>query len=90
MEALIIYGAINVGAIAFGGAINAILLKLHRRRTKKSFDELLKQLDQRKIERNRTENENEREPDHIERSFDVETPSEFGYKKPVMNSKFKQ
>lgn len=89
METIILYAVVNAGAIVFGGAINAVLLKLHRKKTKKSFDELLSQLDQRQIERN--QNEHEREPDHIERSFNaVETPSENGYKKPVMNSKFKQ
>lgn len=89
METIIIYAVVNASAIVFGGAINAVLLKLHRKRTKKSFDDLLLQLDQRQIERNQT-TENEREPDHETRSIDVDTPSELGYKRPVMNSKFKQ
>ncbi len=87
MEAFLIYGAINIGAMIFGGAINAGLLKLHRGKTKKSFDELLLQLDQRQIERTKEENE----PDHVPRDVShIETPSENGYRRPNRNSKFKQ
>ena len=86
MEVFLINGAINLGAMLFGGAINAGLLKLHRNKTKKSFDELLQQLDQRQIERCSDKEENH-EPDHVQH---IETPSENGYRRPIRNSKFKQ
>ena len=54
METLLIFGAINIGAMLFGGAINAGLLKWHQKKTKKSFDELINQLDQRQIQRDNT------------------------------------
>lgn len=92
METLLIFGAINIGAMLFGGAINAGLLKWHQKKTKKSFDELINQLDQRQIQRDNT-----REPfdtltpinnTNDVQNHQVETPSENGYIKPRMNSKY--
>lgn len=78
MEVLLITGAMNIGVIVFGGAVNFVIHKWNRRRLQSQFNAIAERLEKKQDEIQQSINGTpaNQEP------FDVETPSECHYKKP--------